>query len=131
MAVCQKELSNALIDAALPSLKRLSERSDVIGYAAARNYRTMADAIREFYQLKDGIAKKYGKPVLDDDGNETGEYHVPIDCPAMNDIFSAMMDTQKLDVYSIPAADALNKIPGQDIINLDFMFDGAWDIGTE
>ena len=52
---------NAQLAAMLDSLEPLMKRKDSIGYIAARNARIISDALREYFDFRNELVRKYGE----------------------------------------------------------------------
>lgn len=111
----------------LQTLEKHLDKSDVIGYAAARNYRRISDAMFEYNHTKNELLAKYGNEAVDDDGNKLGTYYIE----PKNQNYQLVKDKlEKLGaiehevvIFTISYEDVLNKLTGREIIDLDWMLD--------
>ena len=66
------ELTNMQMEQMAESLSKHLDKRDIIGYAAARNTRILADELTEYMAFKGELMGKYGERELDSEGNPTG-----------------------------------------------------------
>ena len=71
--------SNAEMDSMSTVLEKHLWRSDLVGYAAARNKRILDAEIVEYLQKKDSLIIKYGTEEIDAEGNPTGNVSLKFD----------------------------------------------------
>lgn len=114
-----EELQNTLI----PFL----DRTDIIGYYAARNFRNLNNHISEYLEIKERLVRKYGKPCKDEQGNDTGRIEVAYDSPVFSKFIDELMPIgnieQEIDVFKLPFAEAIDKLSGNELLSIDWMFE--------
>ena len=71
----KKTFKNSEMVGMMQSLKPILEKRDVVGYVAARNYRTLDNALTEYKIFRDDLIKKYGED--DGKGSITIKYDSP------------------------------------------------------
>lgn len=112
-----------MAEAIVPHLKR----TDIIGYAAARNYRIISDLTREFEERKEELILKYGTPDTDDDGGETGSVTVRRDSPEFDEFLDEIADWADAEhepsFYKVRFDEAIGKLSGEELLAIDFMFE--------
>lgn len=104
---------------------------NMIGYAAARNSRVLFDKVQEYAEFRMALILKYGKPVLDDDGNETGDYSLDIDSENFKE-FSEEIGKyanikSKVKLFTVDYNEAIGVLSGEELLALDFMFEDKGD----
>lgn len=111
----------------LESLSGVLDRADLIGYAAARNTRALRDCAAEYLARVDALAREYGEPVLDGEGNPTGAVVVPFESPRFAEFEERMAEwggiEHEPDLYRIPVSEAIGKLSGTQMLALDWMFE--------
>lgn len=120
-------LSNEIILRRCNQLTPLLERSDIVGYVAARNTKILSDLIVEYVQMRDKLIVKYGDRVLDDKGKETGE----IALYAESDNFSEFLDEirpyaeieQEVNLVTLKYEQAIGLLSGTELLEFDWMFE--------
>lgn len=121
------KLTNFQMEAMVMSITQdILERSDIIGYTAARNYRLLFDALTEYFKIKDRLIFKYGNPHLDNDGNDTGKYYIDNNSPKFKQYSREITPIGKIehdvDVFTIPFTEAIGAISGKELLSIDWMF---------
>lgn len=110
------------------SLEPLLERRDILGYAAARNTRLLKTQAQEYFAIRDDLVLKYGKPQLDENGNETGQTELKIASPEFDQFLEELkplMDIEhEVDIFKVPVKEAIGKLSGTEILELDWMLEG-------
>ena len=64
--------TNAAMDEMCDALKRHLGRTDILGYAAARNTRALANELFEYVGMRDELIKLQGEDQFGEDGDTTG-----------------------------------------------------------
>ena len=118
------KLSNAEMETMLNSLEPLLDRTDIIGYAAARNYRKLQDGCQEYLSRKRQIINEYGEKEYDEDGNVIG---IRISDEQMlakaNEDISVIVNLcHDVEIYQIPIGEAVGKLSGRELLLTEFMF---------
>lgn len=124
MPVKMVTITNGDIECALPILDELRKSSGELGYIAAWNYRKLSDAVKDYMTEKAGIISDHGI-------HRDGETVIPFGSSAFGELLELANQPVKVDVYTLEAAPYIERLPGEAIITLDFMFDGAWSFGLE
>lgn len=120
------ELSNLEMEVMLNSLAMLMNRNDIFGYLAFRNTRMLENAAHEYLQKKRELLERYGQPVLDKDGNETGTIKIQpenAEYKAIRDALVPLCDIRHRVVLSkIDESEAINKLTGAEMLQCSFLF---------
>lgn len=101
------------------------DRTDVIGYAAARNIRRLQDACLEFIKKRDEVLTKYGDIDYDENGNDTGKRYITNESVHYQEVMDELgcigEIKHEVEIFTI-RYDLLNGVlSGSDILELDWM----------
>ena len=114
--------SNAELEEMALSLAQHLDRTDRLGFAAARNTRLIRDALIDYRGKRDELVRKYGE--AGDDGN------VSIS-PASNKWAQFVEELAPLseieidvDVFTVDEDDLVGKITGSQVLEIDWMLAG-------
>lgn len=122
MRITNEQAGN-MINALVPLLGR----TDSLGYAAAYNTRTLTNEAIEYIQLHQQKLEEYGTPVLDDHGNQTGQYELEVASPNFERFRDETRDfalmEHDFEPYTVPVADAMGKVSGSQMLSVQWMFD--------
>lgn len=120
------ELSNIEMERMLDALRPFMQRSDVIGYAAARNARILTDNLTEYAERKNEAVIEYGDKVFNEDGKFTGEYSIGPASEKYAEFEGALIEIASLKhdvcLYRIPFSKAIDNLSGEELFSIDFMF---------
>lgn len=112
-------LTNIEMDNRLAALRPLLEHADMVGYAAARNYRRLTDQNKEYQEQKGELVKIHGEEYK-------GGYRIEPDMPGWEDFIRDLtpycMITHEVEIYRIPMREAAGLITGREIIDCGWMF---------
>lgn len=121
------ELRNVEMQEYIDRLKPLLERRDSIGYAAARNTRILLNESQEFSSYRDELVMKYGEKQLDENGQETGEVSLKVTSPNFRQFVEELTPyaerSHEVNIYKLPISDAIGVLTGQEILDLEWMFE--------
>lgn len=119
--------ANLELENMLASLSSVIDRTDVIGYTAAKNTLAIQGAITAYIETRDRLIEKYGDQETDANGVPTGRMHID---PSMDDFPAFLEELQqianmesKVTVETLPYAEAIGKISGTQLLALDWMFE--------
>lgn len=120
------KMTNAEMSTYVSMLEPLLERDDILGYIAARNIRAFREALTEFQEFKEEGIRKYGHHDVDENGDELptislypGDEHWDEYAASMNEI---MQVEQDVNIVTTSYENAIGKLTGQQILDLDWMF---------
>lgn len=120
---------NIEMERMMSALEPLLGRTDLVGYAAARNTRMLSAECAEYMQRRDELIEKYGEPELDEDGNPTGHTMLKIDSPEFaqyaSEIEQWALIEHEPEIFKLPASEAVGAMSGSQLLELEWMFD--WD----
>ena len=118
---------NIQMEVMLNSLSTLLDRSDIIGYAAARNTRILRAEAQEYLMRREELIAKYGKPQTDADGNETGVFELKFNTPEFHEYEQEIGEWARVEhqpnLFKIPAKEVIGKLTGGKILEIDWMLD--------
>lgn len=121
------KLSNHEMERRLMSLEQVLDRTDVIGYAAARNTRILREACGEYRQMRDKLVCELGEPDTDEDGNETGLSRISFSSPNFAEFVDRIGGIAEIEsdveVFRISIDEAIGKLSGTQLLELDWMFE--------
>lgn len=113
------------MDAMITSLEPLLDRTDIIGYAAARNTRILQNETVEYMTRRDELVQKYGKPELDDEGGQTGRYIMKFDSQEWQDYSRDIAEYAAIEhepnFMKIDAKEVIGVLSGSEILAIDWM----------
>lgn len=122
------KIKNGQMSQYINSLEKFLNRSDMIGYAAARNTRFLQNQLIEYENLKDSIIMNYGEPELEN-GKETGRYMLSKDSPnfmkCIEEIDKYANIEHKVKVFKIPYSEVIGKLTGSEILDIDWMLEDS------
>lgn len=118
---------NIEMEQMIASLEPLLERTDKIGYAAARNTRILQSCAREYLERREQLIAKHGTPQLDDEGNPTGVSEIRIGSEEFH-AYAAEIEEWALiehepDVFKLKYEDVIDKLSGAQILAVDWMLE--------
>ena len=119
--------SNAQYERMIKSLSNMLDRSDIVGYAAARNYRKISDCLTEFNDKKEELLEKYGVKETDSEGNLTGNMSIN----PTNPNYDIFMDSYNLyaniehdvEIFKIKYDKVIGVLTGSEILEIDWMLE--------
>lgn len=110
----------------LDQLEPLLERTDIIGYAAARNTRILRSEAAEYLERQSELISRLGEDELDAEGNPTGRIGIQVGTEAFEQYVNELSEwaSYKGDpqLYTIPMNEAIGKISGSQLLDLEWMF---------
>lgn len=119
--------TNAEMAAMIVSLEKHLDRTDIIGYAAARNTRILMNEAREFLERRDQLIFEYGEHELDEDGNQTGQVSLSVGSPNFKAFSDAMEGWASIEhepkLFLVPYSEVIGKLSGSEILDIDWMFE--------
>lgn len=111
----------------LNQLNTVLSRSDIVGYAAAVNHKRISDVIEPYITVKQSLLNEYGEREVDENGEPTNRILVKFDSPDF-DKFKKELERigsieNEIDIFKINSEDVINKLTGNDILNIIWMFE--------
>lgn len=121
------KLTNLDMEQMVGTLQKHLDRTDIIGYAAARNVRKLRDELHEYMQAREGLLRDYGEEIKDEDGNPTGKVRVPIDSERYPEFLERFKEFATIehepDIFKIKFEEAIGKISGTELLEIEWMFE--------
>lgn len=121
-------LTNYEMEKACEILDKFLDRTDILGYAAARNIRRLHEASVDHEKRKNDLLNEYGKPIYDDNGNDTGQRKIGIDDENYDKVLNQLNVSGNIEhtitIFSISYGDILNlsdPLTGREIMDLEWM----------
>jgi hypothetical protein len=109
----------------LHQLEPILSQRNRLGYVAARNYRTLSNALIEYDKFKMELVEKYGEPDKAEDGTELPTVTLQIGSPNFKAFCDEMAPynniEQELDIMTVPFDDVIGVLSGQEIVSIDWM----------
>lgn len=118
---------NIEMEQMLASLEKYLDRTDKIGYAAARNTRILRSETQEYFTRREQLVEKYGKPQLDDDGNPTGLTELRFDSPEFleyaKEIEEWALIEHQPNLFKLKFEEAIGQLSGTELLEIEWMFE--------
>lgn len=114
------KLSNSEMETMLMALDRSLDHKGVIGYAIARNYRTLADCCQDFLAMKQRVVNRYGS-TKDDPNKVFVSFEDPEAKQAVDELTECAAITHDVTVCKVPMQDAAELCTAREIISLAWM----------
>lgn len=122
-----KLYKNIEMEQMLAVLEKHLGRADKIGYAAARNTRILQTESKEYFEFRERLVEKYGKPQMGDDGEPTGLIELRFDSPEFSAYAKEIEEWALIEhapsIYKIPAEEVVGKLTGAEILEIDWMLE--------
>lgn len=116
-------LSNFKMEQMLLGMKPLLQQRGRLGYAAARNFRTLTDALTEYQQFKDELIRKYGETLPD------GRAVMKPESPQFHRFLEELTELgeieQEVEIRTVPAEEALQLLTGEEILASEWMLEDS------
>lgn len=113
--------SNAQLERMAGVLEKHLSRTDLIGYAAARNTRIIGDEILDYEQLKDRLIMRYGEESGD------GSYSIKPGSEGFAKFLAEIKEWAEAEsdpaFYKIPSKEVIGKLSGTEILEIDWMLE--------
>lgn len=120
-----QKFKNIEMEQMVKALEPLLGRTDMIGYAAARNTRILNDEMTEYLTRRDELVRKYGDPETDENGNLTGLHRLFIGSENWKAYESEITEWALIEhepnLMKIKAEDVIGKLSGTEILRIDWM----------
>ena len=109
------------------TLRKHLDRQDVIGYAAARNTRILANELQEYTATRNRLVQKYGVEELDEDGAPTGVVEVRFDSEEFPKFLEELDGFAKIEhdppLFKIKYEEAIGRLTGTELLEIEWMFE--------
>lgn len=118
---------NIEMEKMLGALEKHLGRTDLIGYAAARNTRILRSETVEYFERREQLIREHGTPEIGEDGNPTGVYEIKVGSKGWaeyaEEIEEWALIEHKPELYRIPASEVIGKLSGAEILEIDWMLE--------
>ena len=109
------------------SLKPLLSRTDVVGYVAARNIRSLRNELEEYFQMKNRLITELGTEELGEDGKPTGNVSIKVGSKE----FDSFMDKMKPigearcypSLFKLDSFECIDRLSGNQMLDFEWMID--------
>lgn len=118
---------NSELVAMLHQLEPVLSQRNRLGYAAARNFRILSDALTEYNQFKMELIEKYGEPDRADDGAELPTVSIKVGSPEFKSFCDEMAPynniEQEVTLMTAKYEDTIGVLSGEEILGVDWMLE--------
>lgn len=118
---------NIEMEQMLASLEKFLDRIDKIGYAAARNTRILRSETKEYFDRRQQLVEKYGKPQLDEEGNPTGLTELRFDSPEFLEYAKEIEEWALIEhspnLFKLKFEEAIGQLSGSELLEIEWMFE--------
>ena len=118
---------NIEMEQMLVALEKHLERTDKIGYAAARNTRILRAETQEYFDRREKLIEEYGEPQIGEDGKPTGLTELRFDSPKFADYAREIEEWALIEhtpnIFKIPVEEVVGKLSGTEILEIDWMLE--------
>lgn len=122
-----KLYKNIEMERMIAALEPFLERTDKIGYAAARNTRILRSETQEYFDRREKLVEEYGEVQIGEDGNPTGLMELRFDSPKWPDYEREIAEWALIEhrpaIFKIPASEVIGKLSGTEILEIDWMLE--------
>lgn len=129
----EKVYTNFQMENMLNSLQPFIGRSDVVGYVAARNIRSLRGELEDYFVMKDKLITELGSEELDDAGNKTGNVSIAVGTKEFDAFMEKMEPIGKTRCYptlfKLNAEECIDRLSGKQMLEFEWMID--FDDGGE
>ncbi len=121
----KKTLKNIQMLEMITQLKPLLSHRDKIGYAAARNYRILANSLMEYIAFRNALIEKYGETGKDENGQPTAQ--ISVNSPKFK-MFCEELEPynnmeHEVELMMAKYEDAIGCLTGEEILSVDWMLE--------
>lgn len=117
----KKTFKNAQLVAMQTALEPLLKHQGFIGYAAAKNMRTITEALIEYYEVRNELIRKYGEVK---DGEIKLSYQSPQFAKFSEEFAPIQNVEQEIDIVMIPYDQVINSnLLGEDMLAANWMLE--------
>ena len=123
----RKPYKNIEMEQMIAALEPFLERTDKIGYAAARNTRILRAETEEYFRRREQLIEEYGEPQVGEDGTPPGLTELRFDSPRFADYAREIEEWAYIEhspeLFTIPAEEAMGRLSGSQILRIDWMLE--------
>lgn len=125
--------TNFQMENMVASLQSLLNRIDVVGYVAARNFRSLQRELEDYFAFKNKLITELGSEELDESGNPTGNVSIKVGSKEFDVFIEKMQPIGKSRCYptlfKLEAEECIDLLSGSQMLEYDWMID--FDDGGE
>ena len=122
-----EKYKNIEMEQMLVALEKHLDRTDKIGYAAARNTRILRNETQEYFRRREELIKKYGTQKLDEEGNPTERIELRFDSPEFKKYSEEIEEWALIEhcpnLFKLKYDEAIGRISGFDLLEIEWMFE--------
>ncbi len=115
------------MDEMCDALKRHLGRTDILGYAAARNTRALANELVEYVGMRDELIKELGEELVGEDGEPTGQFGISPASARFGEFAERLAPISAIEhepkLFTVPATEVIGKLSGTEILEIDWMLE--------
>lgn len=123
----RRSFKNIEMEQMLTALEKHLERTDKIGYAAARNTRILRAETQEYFDRREKLVEKYGEPQIGEDGKPTGLTELRFDSPKFADYAEEIEEWALIEhapsLFKLKFDEAIGKLSGNELLEIEWMFE--------
>ena len=123
----QKSFSNKEIMEKLQSLRPILTQRNAIGYIAARNSRTLNEALTEYKQFEQDAIMRYGTADVDENGRPLGTTSIRPESEGFQKFIEEMAPLQSIEqtlaIMVTKYEDVIGVLSGEEILAVDWMLE--------
>lgn len=123
----KKTLKNSEMNEMRHQLRSLLSHRDKIGYAAARNYRIISEALTEYEAFKSGLIEKYGEQDKDGNGNYLPTISIKMGSSKFREFCTELEPfnnmEHEVDLMVAKYEDTIGLLSGEEILAIDWMLE--------
>lgn len=123
----KKTLKNCQMVGMLHQLEPVLSQRNRLGYAAARNFRILSDALTEYNRFKMELVEKYGEPDRAEDGTELPTVSIKVGSQSFKSFCDEMVPynniEHEVDLMTAKFEDTIGVLSGEEIIGIDWMLE--------
>lgn len=109
------------------SLVEILDRTDIVGYVAARNMRSLNGELEDFRNVKNKLIVEFGTEELDDDGNPTGDVSIKVGTEEFDKFVEKINPIGMIKInptiFKLDADECIDKLSGSQMLKFEWMID--------
>lgn len=122
-----KTFKNSEMDLMLRQLIPILPQRNRVGYAAARNYRVLAQTLTEYSRFKGELIEKYGTQDTAEDGTELPSMSIKTSSPNFKTFCDEMAVynnmEHEVELMTVKSEDVIDILSGEEILAIDWMLE--------
>lgn len=125
----EKVYTNFQMEKMADSLMPLLSRNDVVGYAAARNIRSLQSELEDYINMKNKLIVELGTDEVDENGEKTGNTSIKVGTKEFDAFIEKMQPVGETRCYPtitmLDAEECINRLSGKQMLEFEWMIDYA------